>query len=180
MAPTDVFAEHVFKDIEAFGQYFDIAQIMAEKKVFEIGENTYDIYYGYKGSLDSMGSEHIEPTLSSMNINEERKSIEIIMEDVPEKTDFWVRIPQEVLYAEGEKFQVLVDGVDTRYDLMKYPNDYVIGFIISETTENIEVVGTRIIPEFGAFAIFILGVSILGLVYFMRRTSGPLHHFIKS
>jgi len=175
IAPTDVFAEHVFKDIEAFGQYFDIAQIMAEKIVFEIGDDTYDVYYGYKGSLDSMGSEHLEPTLSSMNINEERKSIEITMEEVPEKTDFWVRIPQEVLYAEGEKFQVLVDGVDTRYDLMKYPSDYVIGFIILETTENIEIIGTRIIPEFGTFAILILGVSILGLVYLMRRSSFGSH-----
>ncbi len=73
--------------------------------------------------------------------------------------------------AEGEKYQVLVDGVDTRYDLMKFPNDYVIGFVISETTENIEIIGTKVIPEFGAFTILILGVSILGLVYFMRRSS---------
>lgn len=179
ICPTDVFAEHVFKDIEAFGQYFDIAQIMAEKRVFEIGDDTYDIYYGYKGSLDSVGSEQTEPVLSSMNINEERKSIEIIMEVVPEKTDFWVRIPQEVLYAEGEKFQVLVNGIDTRYDLMKYPNDYVIGFIISETTESIEIVGTRVIPEFGTFVVLILGVSILGLICIMRRSSNPLRQSIK-
>ena len=169
--PTDVYAEHIFKDIEAFGQYFDIAQLMAEKITFEIEDNTYELYYGYKGSLDSMGTEYVEPVLSSMNINEERKSIEIIMEEVPEKTDFWVRIPQEILYAEGEKFQVLVDGVDTGYDLMKFPNDYVIGFVILENTENIEVVGTRVIPEFGALSVLILGISILGLVYFMRRTS---------
>ena len=93
------------------------------------------------------------------------------MEDVPEKTDFWIRVPQEVLYAEGEKFQVLVDGVDTRYDLMKFPNDYVIGFIITEDTKNIEIIGTRVIPEFGAYAILILGISIVGVVYFMRSSS---------
>lgn len=171
MIPASVHAEHVFKDIEAFGQYFDIAQLMAEKITFEIGDDTFDIYYGYKGSLDSMGTDHVEPVLSSMSINEERKSIEIIMEEVPDKTDFWVRIPQEVLYAEGEKFQVLVDGVDTGYDLMKFPNDYVIGLVISDTTENIEIVGTRIIPEFGTFAILVLGVSILGVVYFVRKSS---------
>ncbi|MDH5418614.1 MAG: PEFG-CTERM sorting domain-containing protein, partial [Nitrosopumilus sp.] len=112
-----------------------------------------------------------EPILFSMTINEERKSIEIIMEDVPEKTDFWVRIPPEVLYAEGEKFTVLVDGVNTGYDLIIFPNDYAIGFIISETTENIEIVGTRVIPEFGSFSIMILGISIVGLVYFIQQTS---------
>jgi len=171
MMPTSVYAEHVFKDIEAFGQYFDIAQLMAEKITFEIDDDTYDVYYGYKGSLDSMGTDHAEPILSSMNINEERKSIQIMMEEVPQKTDFWVRIPQNVLYAEGEKFQVLVDGVNTGYDLMKFPNDYVIGLVILETTKSIEIVGTRVIPEFGTFAILILGFSILGLVYFVRKSS---------
>lgn len=171
MIPIDVYAEHVFKDREAFGQYFDIAQIMAEKITFEIEDNIFDIYYGYKGSLDSMGGDHVEPTLSSISINEERKSIEIVMEEVPEKTDFWVRIPQEVLYAEGEKFQVLVDGVDTRYDLMKFPNDYVIGLVILDTTKSIEIVGTRVIPEFGTFAILTLGISLLGLVYLARKSS---------
>ena len=171
LIPIGVYAEDVFKHIEAFGQYLDIGQIMAEKITFEIGDDTFDIYYGYKGSLDSMGSYHQEPTLSSMSINEEIKSIEIIMEDVPEKTDFWVRIPPEVLYAEDDKFTVLVNGVNTRYDITTFPNDYAIGFIISETTENIEIIGTRVIPEFGAFTILIFGVSILGLIYFVRKPS---------
>ena len=171
LIPTGVYAENIFRETEAFGQYPDIGQIMAEKITFEFGDDMFDIYYGYKGSLDSMGSKYEEPILFSMTINEERKSIEIIMEDVPEKTDFWVRIPPEVLYAEGEKFTVLVDGVNTGYDLIIFPNDYAIGFIISETTENIEIVGTRVIPEFGSFSIMILGISIVGLVYFIQQTS---------
>lgn len=73
--------------------------------------------------------------------------------------------------AENEKYTVLVDGVDTGYDLMKYPNDYVVGFVITEETKNIEIIGTRVIPEFGAFAILIFGVSILGLIYFARKSS---------
>ena len=170
LIPTGVYAENIFKETEAFGQYPDIGQIMAEKITFEFDDDTYDIYYGYKGSLDSMGSHPEEPILSSMSINEERKSIEIIMEDVPEKTDFWVRIPPEVLYAEGDKFTVLVDGVNTGYDMTIFPNDYAIGFIILETTKNIEIIGTRVIPEFGVLPIMILGISILGLVYFMQQT----------
>ena len=167
---TFAFAEHVFNP-EAYAQYLDISQLESDKVTFTFNETSYDVYYGYRGSLDSMGSDELYPVLSSMNINEERKSIEIIMEDVPEKTDFWVRTPEDVLYAEGEKFKVLVDGVDTGYDLMKFPNDYVIGFIISEDTKNIEIIGTRIIPEFGTYAILILGISIMGLVYFVRNSS---------
>ena len=163
------FAEHIFNP-EAYAQYLDISQLEAEKVTFTFDEKSYDVYYGYHGSLDAMGSDAPLPTLSSMHINEERKSIEIIMEDVPEKTDFWVRTPEDVLYAEGEKFTVLVDGVDTGYDLMKFPNDYVIGFIISEDTKNVEIIGTRVIPEFGAYTILILAVSVLGLVYFVRKS----------
>ena len=167
---SSVYIDYFSKEIEALGQYFDIAQIMADKFVFEIGDQTFDVYYGYKGSLDSMGSEFVEPTLSSMNINEERKSIEITVDKVPEKTDFWVRIPQEMLYAENENFVVLVDGKDTKYDLIKYPKDYVVGFVISETTKNIEIVGTKIVPEFGVFSILVLGISVLGIIVFMRRS----------
>lgn len=167
---TYAFAEHIFNP-DAYAQYLDISQLEAEKVTFTFDEKSYDIYYGYRGSLDSMGSDTEFPVLSSMKINQERKSIEIIMEDVPEKTDFWVRTPEDVLYADGEKFKVLVDGVDTGYDLMKFPNDYVVGIVISEDTKNIEIIGTRVIPEFGAYTILILGISVLGLVYFARKSS---------
>ena len=164
--------EYFSEDTRAFGQHVDIAQIMAEKVVFEIGDSSFDVYYGYKGSIDSMGDDFVEPTLSSMSINEERKSIEITMETIPERTDFWVRIPQEMLYAENENYVVLVEGVDTKYDLMKFPEDYVVGFVISETTKNIEIIGTRIIPEFGILSVLTLGISILGMLYLIQRTKG--------
>ena len=168
---TSVNAEYFSGEMESFGQYPDIGQIMAEKITFEIGDDTFDIYYGYKGSLDSIGAHDDDPVLSSMSINEERKSIEIIMEDVPEKTDFWVRIPHEVLYAEDAQFTVLVDGVDTGYDVTNFPNDFAIGFIITETTENIEIIGTRVIPEFGIFSVMVLGISVLGLICLLQRSS---------
>ncbi|KFM15735.1 hypothetical protein AAA799D11_01086 [Marine Group I thaumarchaeote SCGC AAA799-D11] len=118
-----------------------------------------------------MSSHSSYPTLSSMEINEENKSIDIVMEAVPEKTDFWIRVPDDVLYAENERFTVLVDGIDTGYDLMKFPTDHVIGFIIYGDTKNIEIIGTRIIPEFGAYATLILAISIVGLVFFARKST---------
>ncbi|QDI89734.1 PEFG-CTERM sorting domain-containing protein [Candidatus Nitrosopumilus sp. SW] len=166
--PTTVYAEHVL-DIEAFGQYLDISQLESEKVTFVFDEKSYDVYYGFRGSLDDMSSHTSYPILSSMDINEENKSIDIVMESVPGKTDFWVRMPDDVIYAENEKFTVIVDGVDTRYDLMKFPTDHVIGFIIDEDTKNIQIIGTRVIPEFGAYATLILAISIMGLAFFARK-----------
>jgi hypothetical protein len=167
MMPQFAYASHVLDP--AFGQYLDISQLESEKFVLEIDGASYDIYYGYHGSLDALGSESVFPTLSSMNINEENKSLEIIMSDVPEKTDFWVRMPESVIFAENEKFIVLVDGVETGYDLMKFPNDHVIGFFITEGTIEIEIIGTRVVPEFGT-SVLILAFSILGLC-FVRKYS---------
>ena len=167
--PTNVYAEHVLA-IDAFGQYLDISQLESDKVTFVFDEKEYDIYYGYSGSLDDMSSSASDPVLSSMDINQENKSIDIVMESVPEKTDFWVRIPDEVLYAENEQFTVLIDGKDIGYDLMKFPTDHVVGFIIDEDTETIEIIGTRVIPEFGAFTVLVLFASVFTVVLLLKKT----------
>lgn len=167
---SDVYAEHVL-DIEAFAQYLDISQLESEKFVLEMDENSYVIYYGYHGSLDdSMEDDFMEPTVTEVALNQEGKSIEFTFQEVPKKTDFWVRIPFEVLTAEKEKYQVFVNGLDTGYDLMKMPDGYVIGLIISEDTNHVEIIGTNVIPEFGAISILILGVAVLGIVFLVRKS----------
>ena len=169
---SNVYAEHLL-DVEAFAQYLDISQLESEKFVLEIDGNSYDIYYGYHGSLDAMGSDFQNPTLSEIIVNQERQSLEITMIEVPERTDFWVRTPFEVITAEKENYQVLVDGVDTGYDLMKFPNDYVIGVFIPENTEHIEIVGTTVIPEFGTLTILILSVSLFSIIFMVRKSPLP-------
>lgn len=167
---SNAHAEHVL-DIEAFGQFLDISQLEAEKFVLEVDDNSFDIYFGYHGSMDDSMSDHFNaPVVSKVNLNTDRKSLEFDFQDVPEKTDFWVRIPFEVLTAEKEKYQVLINEVDTGYDLMKMPDGYVVGMIISEDTKNVEIIGTNVIPEFGAYSILVLGFSILGIVYIIRKS----------
>ena len=165
----NIYAEHVL-DIEAFAQYLDITQLESEKFILKVDGNSFDIYYGYHGSLDAMGSEFQDPTLEEIIVNDERKSLEITMSEVPESTDFWVRTPFEVITAEKENYQVLVDGVDTGYDVMKFPNDYVIGVFIPENTKHIEIIGTKVIPEFGPLSILILGVAIGSIAYLSKKS----------
>jgi len=62
--PTNAYAEHIFKD--AFAQYLDISQIESEKITLNFDDASYDFYYGYHGSLDSIGSESLFPTLLRM------------------------------------------------------------------------------------------------------------------
>lgn len=170
LIPTGIaFGSHIFTG-DAFAQYLDIAQLSSEKYTMQVDETSYDIYYGYRGSLEvdvEKVGENL-PELSSMSINQEKKSLEITMEHVPIDNVFWIRLPSEILSAENEKYQLEIDGVVTQYDLTKFPNDYAIGMIIPKDAKHIEIIGTQVIPEFGPITIMILGVSIIGIIYFTK------------
>ncbi len=158
--PTNVYAEH----IEAFAQYPDIVQLSSEKFTITVDDDSYDMYYGYHGSFDSMASDEPQPKLSSMVINQERKSLEITFDEVLSNSVFWVRMPDEVISAEKGHFQLFIDGIETRYDLTRFPNDYALGMIIPKGGEHIEIVGTRVIPEFSIMVLPILAISVLLIV----------------
>jgi len=167
LIPTGIaFGNHIF-DKDAFGQNLDVSQLSSEKYPLKVDDKSYDIYYGYHGSLEvdvSKVGENL-PKLASMNINVERKSLEITMDTVPSDSVFWLRLPLEVLSAENAQYQLFIDGVDTQYDLTKFPQDYAIGMIIPKDAKHIEIIGSQVIPEFGAISIVILGVSIIGILF---------------
>ena len=173
LVPTSVYAEHIFKDREAFAQYLDTIKTTGKFYTIEVDEVTFDIYYGGYGSIEIGGEalEEDEPTLSSMSLNLERKSLEITLDPIPNDKIFWVLLPLEVISAEDAKYQLFIDGVETEYDLTKFPGNYALGMVLPPNAEHLEIIGTKVIPEFGTYAILILGISIFGLIYYMRRSS---------
>ena len=169
------FGSHIFDDRNAFAQYLDIGELSAEKYQLKIDDKTYDIYYGYHGSLEVDVKKIDElPKLAAMNINTERKSFEVIMESVPSNSVFWLRLPLEIISAEGAKYQLLVDGVDTKYELTKFPDQYALGMIIPKDTKHIEIIGTQVVPEFGVFSITVLAISFIGIIYAGKSYFGQL------
>jgi len=175
LIPTGIaFASHIFD--ESFAQSLDIAQLSSEKYTLKIDEKTYDIYYGYHGSFEVDLTKKDElPKLSTMNIHPERKSLEITMASVPSNNALWLRLPFEVISAENAQYKVVIDGVDTKYELTKFPDQYALGMIIPKDTKNIEIIGTHVVPEFGAFSIILLGISFVGIIYFAGTSFfGPL------
>ena len=112
----NVQAEHIFEDRIAFAQLLDTIKSTGESYTIEVDDNSFDIYYGGYGSLEIGGEalEPDEPTLSSMNLNVERKSLEITLNPVPDDKVFWVLLPLEVISAEEAKYQLFIDGVETK------------------------------------------------------------------
>lgn len=171
--PIDASAYHIFEDSQAFGQYLDIAQLMSPKYTLEIDEHSYDIYYGFHASLeiDIESLDEPVPVVSSMGINHERKSLEIYFSEVPLDSVFWVRIPFDVMTAENNQYQLLIDGKKTGYDSTKFPSDYSVGMILPKDSKHIEIIGTTIIPEFGSLTIAVLGITIFATLFAFRGNS---------
>jgi predicted secreted protein with PEFG-CTERM motif len=71
-----------------------------------------------------------------------------------------VTFPKDVIDTDEEGFFILVDGVETAHDAI--PNSENWSFVIpfSYGSEEIEIVGTYVIPEFGTVAVLILIVAV--------------------
>ena len=168
--PTNVYAEHIL-DVEAFAQISDLIETTSQKYPLEIDGETYLIPFGYGGSMDSFNEEYPEPEVVSMNINKENKSLEIVLEPVPESYTFWVILPEEIISHETEDYGLFVDGMERGYELAKSYHGFTLGFIVPEGATQVEITGTHVIPEFGAYTVLILGLSVIGLVLFARKFS---------
>jgi hypothetical protein len=149
----------------------DIAELESEKYLLQVDNQTFQIFYGFKGSLEiEIGEKVIEDAkVTSMIINPERRSLEINFEESPYEGPMWVRLPNELMSAEGGKFQVLVDDNEKRYELTYYADKIAVGFILPSSAKQVEIIGTRVIPEFTT-TIIIFGIAMFSIFYFFRKS----------
>ena len=122
-----------------------------ECAVNELNANDYCIPYSITGA-----------TVSSSSLNTKNKSIVIMLSDSDEGT---LAIKPSTNIIKGISL-VLVDGQEWD-DVTISGNDVTIMFPAG--TEEIEVIGTFVIPEFGSFAVLILIVAIITGVVFSRK-----------
>ena len=75
-----------------------------------------------------------------------------------------ITLPKEVIDTDEEGFFVLVDGDETNHDALSLPGFWTLTIPFSYGSEEIEIIGTFVIPEFGTIALLILVVSISTIV----------------
>jgi predicted secreted protein with PEFG-CTERM motif len=117
----------------------------------ELNANDYCIPYSITGA-----------TVSSSSLDTKNKSIVIMLSDSDEGT---LTIKPSTDIIKGISL-VLVDGQEWD-DVTISGNDVTIMF--PEGTEEIEVIGTFVVPEFGSIAVLILIISIITVVVFSRK-----------
>jgi len=87
-----------------------------------------------------------------------------------------IKLPREVIDAkfgeEDDDFFVVIDGVEVDFDETKTGNERTITLEFPEGTEEIEIIGTSVVPEFGAIAAAILIISIMSVILASKSKLG--------
>ena len=109
--------------------------------------------------------------LTQVSPDQEAESLIISVDSISNGTLF-VQLPREVIDAkfgeEDDDFFVLIDGLETNFDEIKTANDRTLTIPFPEGTEEIEIIGTFVVPEFGTIALLILIISIVSVVALSR------------
>ena len=120
-----------------------------------IDGSTFNMSYDFDGELLAFG------------IDTESKSLLVGTADVNEST-FELTFPSEVLSAENDEFVVLVDGAETNYSVTHIDDNTKLIFVIPVATEEIEIIGTNVIPEFPLGVLAIMGIVSAAALVFSR------------
>ncbi len=84
-----------------------------------------------------------------------------------------IKLPREAIDAkfgeDDDDFFVLIDGVESDFDETRTGVERTLSIEYPEGTEEIEIIGTYVIPEFGGIAILILMVSVFSVIFVSRN-----------
>jgi hypothetical protein len=124
----------------------------------DIDGKTFDVVYDLDGEL------------IAMQVDQESTSLLIGTTNVEDST-FEIGFPSELLSATNGEFIVLVDGLETDYTVSYNGEEPTITFPIEAGSEEIEIIGTSVVPEFPLGAMAVMGaVSTMVLVFSRAKT----------
>ncbi len=113
--------------------------------------------------------------ITQVSPDTESESLIINIDSMSNGTLF-IQLPRDVIDAkfgeEDDDFFVLIDGLETEFDEIKTANERTLTVAFPQGTEEIEVIGTFVVPEFGAIAILILVVSVFSIIFMSKTKIG--------
>ena len=131
----------------------------AETYRLEVDENVFDIEYSLDGDVIAMATD------------KETISLLIATENV-EDSEFTIKLPNDLIRAENNEFAVLVNGFEVDYAIIG-TGDTHLSFFIPTFTEEVEIIGTYVVPEFPLGVLMMFGaVGVIILV--LQRTKKSL------
>ena len=127
----------------------------AESYSLEIDDEVYDIEYDFNGDVIAMA------------IDKETFSLLIATENVND-SQFQIKLPNNLIRAENNEFAVLVNGFEVDYEIMETV-DSDLTFFVPVYTEEIEIIGTFVVPEFPLGMVLVLG-TMSGIIIIVQKS----------
>lgn len=118
-----------------------------------IDEQVYSIPYQVNAQVIAIA---IDPELTSLLIGLENSKDSI----------FVIDLQHEIINSNNNEFAILVNGHEVDYELISDSDSSKFSFYVPEFTEEVEIIGTNVIPEFPfgvilGFALLITAVTII-------------------
>ena len=121
-----------------------------------VDENSFEINYSTTGRV------------IAMEIDKELFSLLIGLENVEKDSILEIEFTHELISAENNEFAVLVNGYEVDYELFTTDFGSKLTIPIFADTEEIEIIGTNVIPEFPLGILMVLVFTIMFVVFFSR------------
>ena len=132
--------------------------VMPTKFVMNIDDREITLNYSITGG-------------SILDIHPESDSL-IVKMNATEQGMLSINLPREIIDAKigdmDDYFYVLVDEEEVDFDEIATPTDRTISVWFSEDTDEIEIIGTFVIPEFGMVALFVLLAGVIPMIAISR------------
>ena len=136
--------------------------------MMEFESEITDTTVSVQGSVDLIGYEITGGKLLSIMTDVDANSL-IISIDATDDGSLTITIPRSVLdalFGDGsdDDFFVLVDDEEVDFDEIISSTDRILTIAFSAGAEQIEIIGTFVVPEFGTIAAMILAVAIISII----------------
>ncbi len=138
-----IFSSTIF----AYGETYDLT----------IDNNNFEVFYTTDGNVIAMA------------IDNELTSLLVGIENVENDSFFQIEFSNELISAENNAFAVLVNGFEVEYAVSSTDLGTKLIFSIPAYTEEIEIIGTFVIPEF-PLGIFLVLVSLITVVIVFSKS----------
>ena len=123
--------------------------------VLEVDDHVYSISYV------------VNADIIAMQIDPESKSL-LIGLDKTYDSKFFIGLEHELINAQNNEFIILVDGEEVDYELTSNSDSSTFEFFVPVGSEEVEIIGTNVIPEFPFGAIFGFAVMISVIMIFTK------------
>ena len=123
--------------------------------VLQFDENTFSIPYEVNAQIIAM---EIDTELTSLLIAIDGESDSI----------FQIDLQHELINAQNNEFAILVNGFEVDYDIVSDADSSTLTFFVPQYVEEIEIIGTNVIPEFPFGVLAVLSILIISVMVFSR------------